>query len=61
MFSRGLNRLSQEAGETLRRFRKEKRKVSGAEGIERLSLDTSLTAKTSRMEIVTARIEGATQ
>jgi hypothetical protein len=42
-------------------FVKEKRKVSDAEGIKRFSLDTSLTTKTSRMEIVTARIEGANQ
>ena len=47
--------------QTSRRFRKEKRKVPITEGIKRLSLDTSLTAKTSRMVIVTARIEGANQ
>jgi hypothetical protein len=61
MISLALNRLNQETSETSGRFRKEKPKVSGAEGIERLSLDTSLTAKTSHMAIVTAHIEAATQ
>jgi hypothetical protein len=55
------NSLNQETGLNITKVRKEKRKVSGAEGIKRLSLDTSLTTKTSRLEIGTARIEGATQ
>jgi hypothetical protein len=45
----------------IRRFRNKNRKVSGAEGIKPLSLDTSLAAKPRRMEILTARVEGATQ
>ena len=35
--------------------------MSGIEGITQFLLDTSLTVGTSRMEIVTARTEGATQ
>jgi hypothetical protein len=61
MISRGLNRLSQETGETSKGLCKEKRKSFQLRGIKRLSLDTSLTAKASRMEIVTAPIEGAIQ
>src|SRR5260370_36663219 len=48
MIPHGLTPYLQGTSWTLLRFREEKQKVSGGEGIKRSALDTSLTRKASR-------------